>query len=92
MQSRGPRLNDVLSGHEVNEIADTPRGQTSSSQPSEPSEGEKKKEAEETLGNFPDISRSFEDLSQEVRGVSQNEAKVRTDGKVEIEEKGQTKN
>lgn len=90
MQSRGPRLNDVLSGREVNEIASTPRGLTSS-QPSQPSEAEKQKEAEETLGNSSDISRSFEDLSQEIRGVSQSVAKIRADGKVEIEKKGSTK-
>ncbi|KAJ5156295.1 Mitochondrial biogenesis protein AIM24 [Penicillium capsulatum] len=90
VQSRGPRLNDVLSGQEVNEIASTPRGLTSSPQPSQPSEAEKEKEAVETLGNFPDISRSFEDLDQEIRGVRQSVAKI-CDGRVEVEEKGSTK-
>lgn len=91
MQSRGPRLNDVLSQQEVDEIASTPRGLTSSPESSQSSEAEKQKEAEQTLGNSADISRSFEDLDQEIRGVSQSVAQIRADGKVEVKQTGSTK-
>lgn len=88
VQSRGPRLNDVLSGREVNEIADTPRGVTSPARQSPKSE---RKEAEEAVKSVPEISRSVEDLTQEIKGISQSVAKIRKDGKVEIEEVGRTK-
>lgn len=89
MQSRGPRLNDVLSGREVNEIADTPRGVTSPAGQSPKSE--ERKRAEEAVKSVPEISRSVEDLTQEINGISQSVAKIRKDGKVEFEEVGRTK-
>lgn len=89
MQSRGPRLNDVLTGREVNEIADTARGITSPV--SQSSKNEARKEAEEAVKSVPEISRSVENLTQEIQGVSQSVAKIRKDGKVEIEEVGRTK-
>ncbi|OQD74593.1 hypothetical protein PENDEC_c010G02184 [Penicillium decumbens] len=87
VQSRGPRLNDVLSGREVNEIADTPRGVTSS--PSQ-SKDEQVKGASDAIQD-PEISRLYEDIVQEVKGISQSVAKIRRDGKVEVEVVGKTK-
>ncbi|KAJ5296074.1 hypothetical protein N7508_010895 [Penicillium antarcticum] len=84
VQSRGPRLNDVLSGDEVNEIAGTPRGLTSS--PYQTNEAEKTES--KSAGNASDLERSLDQLEQEIRGTSQSVAKVRKDGKVEIEEVG----
>lgn len=87
VQSRGPRLNDVLSGREVNEIADTPRGITSSPSQSKDEQG---KEAGDAIQD-PEISRLYEDIVQEVKGISQSVAKIRKDGKVEVEVVGKTK-
>jgi len=87
VQSRGPRLNVVLSGREVNEIADTPRGVTSS--PSQ-SKDEQVKGASDAIQD-PEISRLYEDIVQEVKGISQSVAKIRRDGKVEVEVVGKTK-
>lgn len=83
IQSRGPRLNDVLSGQEVNEIAGTPRGLTSA--PYQASEVEKT-DSKKSASHTSDIERPVEQLEQEIRGTSQSVAKVRKDGKVEIEE------
>lgn len=97
MQSRGPRLNDVLSAQEANEIANVPRGFTSPAPRS--TEGEKtledkpadeKTEAEKAVSNIPGLTRSVEELEQEIRGTSQSVAKIRKDGKVEIEEVSRT--
>jgi len=79
VQSRGPRINDVLSAQEVNEIASVPRGLTSpASLP----------EAEKAASNIPDLTRSVEQLEQEIRGTSESVAKLRKDGKAEGEEAG----
>lgn len=80
MQSRGPRVNDILSERQVTEIADAPRGITSlapqdTGKPT-PSEAE--------------ISRSVEDLNQELRGIRQSVAEIRKDGSVEIKEIGRS--
>lgn len=80
-------MNDVLSGREINEIADTPRGLTS---PGQTSMSEKRKEAEEAVKSEPEISRSVEDLTQEIEGIRQSVAQIK-DGKVEVEEVGRTK-
>ncbi|KAJ5630949.1 Mitochondrial biogenesis protein AIM24 [Penicillium longicatenatum] len=85
VQSRGPRLNDVLSAQEVNEIAGTPRGLTSS-----PRQLESEKETE-TVG-VPHLTRSIETVNQEIKGISQSIAQIRSDGKVDVEEVGRTKN
>ncbi|KAJ5086947.1 Mitochondrial biogenesis protein AIM24 [Penicillium alfredii] len=87
VQSRGPRLNDVLSEREVNEIASAPRGLTTRGQ----AEAGEKKAAEEAVNNVPDLARSVDDLSHEIRGTSQSVAQIRKDGKVDIEEVGRTK-
>ncbi|OGE55340.1 hypothetical protein PENARI_c004G08538 [Penicillium arizonense] len=83
IQSRGPRLNDVLSGQEVNEIAGTPRGLSSA--PYQAIEVEKT-DSNKSASYTSDIERSVEQLEQEIRGTSQSVAKIRKDGKVEIEE------
>ncbi|OOQ87139.1 Altered inheritance of mitochondria protein 24, mitochondrial [Penicillium brasilianum] len=80
MQTRGPRVNDILSERQITELADAPRGITSlapqeSSKPT-PSEAE--------------ISRSVENLDQEIRGIRQSVAEIRKDGSVVIKEVGRT--
>jgi outer membrane murein-binding lipoprotein Lpp len=79
VQSRGPRINDVLSAQEVNEIADVPRGLTSpASQP----------EAEKAASDISELTRSVEQLEQEIQGTRQSVAKIRKDGKAEVDEAG----
>ncbi|KAJ5174343.1 Altered inheritance of mitochondria protein 24 [Penicillium canariense] len=80
IQSRGPRVNDILSERQVNEIADAPRGVTSPAS----------QEAEKAVLSEADISRSVEDLNQELRGISQSVAQIRKDGTVEVKEVGRT--
>ena len=80
MQSRGPRVNDILSERQVNEIADAPRGITSPA----PQETTKPTPTE------AEISRSVENLNQELRGIRQSVAEIRKDGSVEIKEVGRT--
>lgn len=75
VQSRGPRLNDVLSAQEVNEIAGTPRGLTYTPQ---------QLEAEKVT--VPHLTRSVETLDQDIKVISQSIAQIRSDGKVEVEE------
>ncbi|KAJ5259493.1 Altered inheritance of mitochondria protein 24 [Penicillium angulare] len=75
VQSRGPRLNDVLSGREVNEIANTPSGVTLSRQ-----EFENDKQAKANEEVVVGITRSVADVTQEIKGISQNVAKIRPDG------------
>lgn len=86
MQSRGPRINDVLSEREVNEIAGSPRGITGgpSQQNMEKKSGEEKfrEEAEEATHAAPVPARSVDSLSQEVRGIGQKIAKLTEEGKV----------
>jgi hypothetical protein len=80
MQSRGPRVNDILSEGQVNEIADAPRGITSSA----PQKSIKQTPSE------AEISCSVENLNQELRGIRQSVAEIRKDGSVEIKEVGRT--
>ncbi|KAJ5823606.1 Mitochondrial biogenesis protein AIM24 [Penicillium robsamsonii] len=92
VQSRGPRLNDVLSAQEANEIANVPSGFTSPAPRF--TEGEKtheeNTEAVKAVSDIPGLTRSVEELEQEIQGTSQSVAKIRKDGKVEIEEVGRT--
>lgn len=97
MQSRGPRLNDVLSAQEANEIANVPSGFTSPPPRStdaktldEKPESEKT-ETEKAVSNISGLTRSVQELEQEIEGTSQSVAKIRKDGKVEIEEVARTK-
>jgi hypothetical protein len=75
-----------LSGQEVNEIAGTPRGLTSA--PYQANEAENT--GSKSSSHVSDVERSFDQLEQEIRGTSQSVAKVRKDGKVEIEEVSRT--
>ena len=97
VQSRGPRLNDVLSPQEANEIANVPRGFTSPAprsaegektekNPLEDKPEEEKTEAEKAVSNISGLTRSVAELEQEIQGTSRSVAKIRKDGKVEIEE------
>ena len=83
MQSRGPRLNDIMSEREVNEIAATPRGLTYT-----PEEfvGEKRKQIEEELG-VQNLTRSLESLKQEIQGTSQSVSQIRTEDKADEAER-----
>lgn len=74
----------------MNEIADTPRGVTTPAGQSP--EQQQRKEAEEAVSQVPELARSVEDLTQEIRGISQSVAEIHKDGKVEIKEVGRTKN
>lgn len=80
MQSRGPRVNDILSERQITELADAPRGITSPvhQEPSKPTP------------THAEISRSVESVNQELRGISQSVAEIRKDGTVEIKEVGRT--
>lgn len=97
VQSRGPRLNDVLSAQEANEIANVPSGFTSPPPRStddaktldEKLESEKT-ETEKAVSNIAGLTRSVQELEQEIEGTSQSVAKIRKDGKVEIEEVART--
>ncbi|KAL4892672.1 altered inheritance of mitochondria protein 24, mitochondrial [Aspergillus ambiguus] len=86
LQTRGPRINEILSAREVNEIANSPRGLTIG--PRTPSED--KKATEEILQPTPDApSRSVDDLVNEVEGSAQRIANITKEGKVFFEKPGQ---
>lgn len=70
VQSRGPRINDVLSAQEVNEIANVPRGLTSTPFV-----------AEEPARDMAELTRSVEQLEQDIHGTSQSVEQLRKDGK-----------
>lgn len=92
MQSRGPRINDIMSAREVNEIADSPRGLTVGPTESIGDKDEEafKKSVEAATNAGPVPTRSAEDITNEVKGVTQNVAKLTNEGKVIIEKVGQT--
>ncbi|PWY88425.1 hypothetical protein BO70DRAFT_359863 [Aspergillus heteromorphus CBS 117.55] len=96
LQTRGPRINEILSTQEVNELASAPRGLTigPSQHPEgkrEPTaEGEERKAAEKAVNAAPGPSRSVEALTNEVKGVSQSIAILTKEGKVIFEKPGQT--
>ncbi|KAJ5779750.1 Mitochondrial biogenesis protein AIM24 [Penicillium paradoxum] len=91
VQSRGPRINDILSTQDANEIASIPRGFTPPApQAIEDKKPEEKTEAERAVSNIPGLTRSVEELEQETQGIRQSVAKVRKDGKVEIDEVART--
>ncbi|KAJ5088768.1 Mitochondrial biogenesis protein AIM24 [Penicillium angulare] len=87
VQSRGPRLNDVLSGREVNEIASTPSGITLSHQ-----EFKDDKQAKANEEAVDGLTRSVADVTQDIKGITQNISKIRPYGKAEAEEAGRTQN
>lgn len=90
MQTRAARVRDILSDREVNEIADTPAGATfnAANKLEESASAEQKsdyqKAAEEAVSQAPVPSRTVDELTQEIKGISQSIATVR-DGKVEFE-------
>lgn len=99
MQSRGARINDILSERQVNEIAGTPRGlildpSTQSEQKSaDGKSGEQKfrEEADKAIHAAPVPTRSVDDLVQEVKGHDQKIATLTQEGKILFEKPGQKK-
>jgi hypothetical protein len=93
VQSRASRVRDILSDKEINEIADAPAGATfnairqRSGTTTQKSNEEYQRAAEEAVSEAPVPSRTVEDLTQEIKGISQNIATIR-DGKVEFEKAG----
>ncbi|THC98849.1 hypothetical protein EYZ11_001696 [Aspergillus tanneri] len=94
LQTRGPRINEVLTSQEVNEIADSPRGLTTG--PARPTEKQQpfadeefRQTAEEALHAAPAPSRTIEELEMELKGTSQSIAKLTKDGQVVFEKAGQ---
>lgn len=79
-----------MSDREVNEIADTPAGATFNAinkltgATKEEKESDYQRAAEEAVSEAPVPSRTVEQLTQELKGVSQTIATIR-DGKVEFE-------
>lgn len=73
MQTRGPRLNDIVSEQQVNEIANTPRGLT-----------QLPATAKIENGNIDEL---VEKSHQDIQALSQGVAQIRDDGKVETGEK-----
>jgi hypothetical protein len=71
-----------MSDREVNEIADTPAG--ASFNAINKLTGDYQRAAEEAVSEAPVPSRTVEQLTQELKGVSQTIATIR-DGKVEFE-------
>ncbi|KAG2024336.1 hypothetical protein GB937_003991 [Aspergillus fischeri] len=89
LQTRGPRINDIMSAREINEIADTPRGltfdpTTSAKQPRVDGE-EFRNVAHDAVHAGPGPSRTIEELENEMKGISQSIATLTKEGKVIIE-------
>ncbi|KAH8701850.1 altered inheritance of mitochondria protein 24, mitochondrial [Talaromyces proteolyticus] len=90
IQTRAARVRDILSDNEVNEIADTPPGATFNAfnkleyGKDHQEKGDYQKAAEEAVSRAPVPSRTVDQLTQEIKGVSQSIATIR-DGKVEFE-------
>ncbi|KAJ0420183.1 mitochondrial biogenesis AIM24-domain-containing protein [Aspergillus carlsbadensis] len=82
LQSRGARINEVLTTHEVNELASAPRGLTILL-------AGKYQPEETTLKKVPG-SRTVEEIEAEVQGVSQQIAVLTKEGKVIFEKPGQS--
>lgn len=93
LQTRGPRINEVLTSHEVNEIANAPRGLTIG--PAKPAEknpsanNEYRKAAEEAINAAPAPTRTVEELEQEIKGSAQSIATLTKEGKVIFEKPSQ---
>ncbi|GKZ61072.1 altered inheritance of mitochondria protein 24, mitochondrial [Aspergillus niger] len=89
LQTRGPRINEVLTSHEVNEIASAPRGLTIG--PAKPTEGKHQpadvyvKAAEEAVNAGPGPHRTVDELTNELKGTEQSIATLTKEGKVIIE-------
>ncbi|KAL3480632.1 mitochondrial biogenesis AIM24-domain-containing protein [Aspergillus californicus] len=83
LQSRGARINEVLTPHEVNELASAPRGLTIL-----PTKPEQASKADSHLHDVPG-SRTVEEIENEIKGVTQNIAVITKEGKVVFEKPGQ---
>ncbi|CEN59656.1 Putative Altered inheritance of mitochondria protein 24, mitochondrial [Aspergillus calidoustus] len=81
LQSRGARINEVLTTHEVNELASAPRGLTILPAG--------KYQPEETAPKRVPGSRTVEEIEAEIQGVSQKIAVLTKEGKVIFEKPGQ---
>ncbi|KAJ6170992.1 hypothetical protein N7470_000059 [Penicillium chermesinum] len=77
VQTRGPRLNDIVSEQQVNEIADAPRGITQSSSSGKTEEGS--------------IDALVEKSRQEIQGISHSLAQIRPDGTVKADDASHSK-
>lgn len=73
MQSRGPRLNDVLSAQDVNEIANVPRGLTSPAS-----------EVEQPVRTIPELTQSVDQLEQDIQVTCSSVEQIRQDSKEEV--------
>lgn len=95
VQSRGARVNDILSERQVNEIAGTPRGLIleSEQKSADDKSGEQKfrEEADEATHAAPVPARSVDDLIQEVKGHDQKIATLTQEGKILFEKPDQKK-
>ncbi|QKX63564.1 uncharacterized protein TRUGW13939_10735 [Talaromyces rugulosus] len=93
VQTRATRVRDILSDREVNEIADTPAGTTLNAankledSASAAQKSDYQKAAEEAVSQAPVPSRTVDELTQEIKGVSQSIATVQG-GKVQFEKPG----
>ncbi|KAI9369953.1 mitochondrial biogenesis AIM24-domain-containing protein [Aspergillus egyptiacus] len=85
LQSRGARVNEVLTNHEVNELASAPRGLTILP----PGKQQSSTAAEESVDNARK-SRTVEEVESEIKGVSQNIAVLTEEGKVVFQKPGQS--
>ncbi|PYH46869.1 AIM24 family protein [Aspergillus saccharolyticus JOP 1030-1] len=86
LQTRGPRINEVLTTHEVNELASAPRGLTiGPAKPQTPAEDPVRKAAEEAVNAAPAPTRTVDELFQEAKGSAQSIARLTEDGKVIFE-------
>ncbi|KAL4787213.1 mitochondrial biogenesis AIM24-domain-containing protein [Aspergillus varians] len=87
LQSRGARINEILSTQEVNELASAPRGLTIL-----PTNSDRKQapDADESSATKLPGSRTVEEVEQEIKGVSQSIAVLTKEGKVTFEKPGQT--
>ncbi|KAL5334725.1 mitochondrial biogenesis AIM24-domain-containing protein [Aspergillus crustosus] len=87
LQSRGARINEVLSTHEVNELASAPRGLTI---PPANTEQQQAHATGEAAARDVPGSRTVEEIEQEVKGVTSSIAVLTKEGKVIFEKPGQT--
>lgn len=87
LQSRGARVNEILSSREVDELASAPRGLTIL--PTESAEQQATGAGESAAKNAPG-SRTIGEIEQEIEGVSQSIAVLTKEGKVTFEKPTQT--
>ncbi|KAL4875825.1 mitochondrial biogenesis AIM24-domain-containing protein [Aspergillus karnatakaensis] len=88
LQSRGSRVSDVLTTHEVNELASAPRGLTIL--PAKPEAKEDASTSDGTPVRKVPGSRTVDEIEQEIKGVSQSVAVLTKEGKVIFEKPGQS--